>query len=337
MAAISFAMKPTRGLVSVIIPTCDKERFIGETLASVGSQTYTNWEVIVVEDASSGGTEQIVRKFSRRHRWHRVDYSRNEEKCGAGQTRNIAFAKARGEFVALLDSDDRWFPDHLAVSVDALRSYNTDIAYSSVLMIEDRTELPLAVWGPTTHELADFPHSMFGRSFVTPSATVMRRKVLEEVGPWDTHLRYCEDYAYWLRCIGANKRFHHVGGCHCLYRKNHDGATTQRLCGTLEEVAQVTEQFMRMPGLRHNTCRRFAARAFVVAAECHATADPRVDPSADRARIGPLLLHAWRLRRKRINYLLKGSMLSIVNWFRPRSRVNSTPRPSAPLVKRAAA
>ena len=73
------------------------------------------------------------------------------------QTRNIAIARARGEYVAFLDSDDRWLPDHLAVSVESLRKQYSDIVYSSVLMIEDRTELPLGVWGPATHELADNP------------------------------------------------------------------------------------------------------------------------------------------------------------------------------------
>jgi Glycosyl transferase family 2 len=320
---ISYVKGSRSGLVSVIIPTRNGERFIGQSLASVARQTDTNWEVIVVEDGSQDRTSQLVQEFSRKHRWHRVDYSRNDRNCGAAHTRNVAFRKARGEFVALLDVDDRWLPDHLQVATAALAASGKDIAYSSSIMFEDQTDLLLGVWGPTSGEIATLPHSLYGRCFVTPSATVMRRQVLEDVGPWDTFYRYCEDYGYWMRCIAAGKTFQYVPGCHCLYRKNHEGATTQRLCGTLEEVAEIAERYMKLPGVQHKICRRFAAKAFYMAAQFHLTQDPRRDPSADPTRTAALLLHAWRLRRRHIDWLLQGAARSVKNLFlRPRQPVS---------------
>src|SRR3954471_21833397 len=100
---ISFDAEEQSGLVSVIIPTRNGERFIHQSLTSVARQTYTNWEVIVVEDGSDDGTSRVVREFARKHQGHRVDYSRNDRACGAACSRNIAFGKAQGEFVALLD------------------------------------------------------------------------------------------------------------------------------------------------------------------------------------------------------------------------------------------
>lgn len=323
--SISFETEAKSGLVSVIIPTRNGERFIAQSLASVGRQTYTNWEVIVVEDGSHDRTSQLVREFSRKHRWHRVDYSRNDRSCGAAHTRNVAFRKARGEYVALLDVDDRWLPEHLKSTTDALVASGKDIAYSSSIMIEDQTDLLLGVWGPTACEIANLPHSLFGRSFVTPSATVMRRQVLADVGPWDTYLRYCEDFSFWLRCLGAGKTFQYVPGCHCLYRKNHEGATTQRLCGTLEEVAEVTERFMHMPGMRHETCRKYAAKAFYLAAQFHLKQDPRHDPSADPSRTAGLLLHAWRLRRRHVDWLWQGCKQSVKNVFRRGKQTATNP------------
>ncbi len=313
---LSFETKAKSGLVSIIIPTRNGERFIGQSLASVAHQTYTKWEVIIVEDGSQDATSQLVQEFSCKHQWHRVDYSRNDRSCGAAHTRNVAFRKARGEFVALLDVDDRWLPDHLQATTTALVASGKDIAYSSSIMIEDESDLPLGIWGPSSGELTHFPHSLFGRSFVTPSATVMRRDVLADVGPWDTYLRYCEDFAFWLRCIGAGRTFQHVPGCHCLYRKNHDGATTQRLCGTLEEVAEVTERYMNTPGMRQRICRRYAAKAFYTAARFHLRQDRDRDPSADPSRSASLLFHAWRLRRTHIDWLLEGCKQSIFNAFR---------------------
>jgi len=337
---LSFESEAKRGLVSIIMPTRNGERFIGETLDSIGRQTYTNWEVIIVEDASHGATCEIARNFTRKHRRHRVDYSRNERPCGAGHTRNIAFRKARGEFIALLDCDDRWLPDHLQATTSALIASGKDIAYSASIMIEDQTELLLGVWGPTTHELATFPLSLFGRSFVTPSASVMRRQVLADVGPWDTHYHYCEDFAYWLRCVGAGKTFQYVPGVHCLYRKNHAGATTTRLCGTLEEVAQITEHYMNLPGLKHDTCRRFAAKAYYAAAQFHLKQNPRFDSSADPARAAQLILHAWRLRPKHVDWLWQGVAGSIGNLFRRRRKIQINPSPvdvpAQPILQSAA-
>ncbi len=328
MNSIVFDRKAKPGLVSVVIPTRRGEKFIGETLATIGAQTYEQWEVIVVEDGSIGPTQKIVADFARKHRRRRVEYIRNERNYGAAHTRNVAFSKAAGEYVALLDSDDRWLSDHLEVSVKALQETGKDIVYSTVLMVQDGSDMVLGIWGPNWEELKDFPQSLFGRSFVTPSATVLRRQVLADVGPWSAGHLYCEDFDFWLRCIQAGKTFHYVGGCHCLYRKNHVGATTQRLCGTLEEVAMTTEHYMHMRGMRPKTCRKYAAKAYLLAAQFHRTANPANDPSADPTRVGQLLLKGWRLRPKRLKFLLQGLWLNAMAALRRRKQDVYLPAPA---------
>lgn len=335
MATISFVRKPTEGLVSIVIPTYCAERFIGETLATVSRQTYTNWEVIVVEDASCGATQQIVEDFARQHPSHRVEYSRNDQNCGPSHSRNVAFATAGGEFVALLDSDDRWLPDHLSASVEALEKSGKDIAYSSVVFIDDQTELLLGIWGPSPYDLTDFPKGLFRRNFITPSATVLRRQVLADVGTWDTQLRYCEDLEYWLRCLAAGKTFQRVGGCHCLYRRNHAGTATNKNCAVREAFAQVIERYIGLPGLREEDCRRFASMAYRLAAHLHATTNPLWDPSADPSRAASLIMQAWRLRPKHLDYLWKAARFSLANLIR--RRVRSAPSPVEEVPKRAAA
>lgn len=327
MDSIIFQRKITPRLVSIVIPTCRGDRFIGETLATIGEQTYANWEVIVVEDGSIGLTQRIVSDFARKHRKHRVVYCRNDRNYGAAHSRNVAFTQAAGEYVALLDSDDRWLPSHLAACEYVLRTTDKDIVYSTVVMVEDGTDHVLGVWGPTAHEVQDFPHTLFGRSFVTPSATVMRRQVLADVGAWSTTHQYCEDFDFWLRCVAAGKSFHYIGGCHCLYRKNHVGATTQRLCGTLEEVAMTTEHYMHMAGMRPKTCRKFAAKAYLLASQFHRTANPLTDPSVDRSRAGRLMLKGWQLRKKRVKYLFHGLWYSAVARIRRRNQDMCLPSP----------
>jgi hypothetical protein len=325
MDQLIFANSAVAGRVSIIIPTRRAERFIADTLATIGNQTYPNWEVIVVEDGSQGETEQIVRSFARRHPDHRVEYSRNDRSYGASYSRNRAFSKAAGEFVALLDSDDRWTSDHLEASVNGLQSSGKDLVYSTVMFIADQTDMPLGTWGPCESDLSDFPRSILGRNFITPSSTVMRRQVLADVGPWNTKLIYCEDYEYWLRCIRAGKGFHWIGGCHCLYRKNHAGATTQKLCGTLEEVADVTVRFLDLPGTREKTSQRMASKAYAHAAQFHLHSNPACDPSADYRHAATLLMKAWRLRRSHVDYPFKAAKIRIASWLRPRPRAIVAP------------
>lgn len=325
MDKLSFANNVIAGRVSIVIPTRRAERFIADTLATIGTQTYPNWEVIVVEDGSHGATEQIVSSFARRYPSHRVDYSRNDRSYGASYSRNRAFSKAAGEFVALLDSDDRWTTDHLEASVNALQSSGKDIVYSTVMFIADQTDMPLGTWGPAEKDLVDFPRTFLGRNFITPSATVMRRQVLADVGPWNTKMIYCEDYEYWLRCIRAGMQFQWVGGCHCFYRKNHAGATTQKLCGTLEEVADVTVRFLDLPGVSKKNCQRMASKAYAHAAEFHRTSDAAWDPSADYRHAATLLMKAWHLRPSHVDYLFKSVKIRIASRLRPRPRATVAP------------
>jgi glycosyltransferase involved in cell wall biosynthesis len=325
MAMLSFDHNEIKGLVSVVIPTYRGERFIGEALGSVSCQTYLDWEIIVVEDGSCGASQEIVAKFAQRHPSKRISYRRNEHNLGPSHARNAAFSRVRGEFVALLDSDDRWLPDHLAISLQALQAFKSDIAYSTVLMIEDQTDLLVGVWGPQRQDLADFPYGLLRNNFITPSATVLRRAVLVEVGAWDTELRFCEDLDFWLRCVAAGKKFQHVTGWHCLYRKNHLEAATRKTCAVLEAFAHVVERYMRLPGLGEKMGSKYAYNAYLRAAEFHAQSDPMRDSSVDPSRIGGLMLHAWRLRPKHVECLWRGTVQSALNLFRRRNPPSTCP------------
>ena len=227
--------------------------------------------------------------------------------------------KHAASIVALLDADDRWYPNHLSASVQALQQTGKDLVYSSVLMIEDQTEMLLGVWGPDAWDLKDFPHGLYRRNFITPSATVMRREVLADVGPWGLGFRYCEDADYWFRCLAAGKQFHYLGGCHCLYRKNHDGATTQRLCGTLEEFAEISERYVDVAGLRTRTLQEVR-----LAGVSQRGPLPRPFQSARRSlrrRVPPpLTMKAWRLRRKHVEYLWHATKFAAQGFFRRRKQ-----------------
>lgn len=332
MSQIAFEHNEVQGLISIVIPTYRGERLIGDTLASISAQTDQNWEVIVVEDGSRGATERIIADFAARHPGHRVHYSRNEQNCGPSHTRNTAFKHVRGQYVALLDSDDRWFPDYLSVMREAIESTGKDIVYCSVVMIEDVTDLLIGVWGPAGNEIAEFPHGLLNRNFVTPSASVLRRTVLADVGNWNTQHRYCEDLEFWLRCVAEHKTFHYVGGVHCLYRRNHAEAATGKMCAVQEAHAEIAQRFLQLPGTREKLCRKYVSRAYLRAAEFHEKSNPKLDSSADRSRAARLLLRAWSFRRNHIDYLWRAFKLTIGSPFR-RTRMMFKRRPKPAIAE----
>ncbi|MBW4662638.1 MAG: glycosyltransferase [Chroococcus sp. CMT-3BRIN-NPC107] len=206
-------------LVSVIIPAYKADKYIKEALDSVKSQTYKPWEIIVVEDAWQDETENIVKQFAQTEAEGKVKFIRNEKNQGLGATRNIAVSYACGKYVALLDHDDIWRPNHLQQAVKALEEQQADLAYSTTLTFEDGTNKELGFWGPTTAELENFPLSLYSRNYITPSAVVMRKESLEKVGLMAL-IRACEDYDCWINLLKAGCKFLYLEEITCLYRKH---------------------------------------------------------------------------------------------------------------------
>jgi glycosyltransferase involved in cell wall biosynthesis len=105
--------------VSVIIPTYNRAAYIGETIESIQKQTYTNWEIIIIDDGSDDNTEEIVEKINdNRIRFYKAG------RIGVGsKIKNIGMEKAKGELIAFIDSDDLWAPAKLEKQITALQQY----------------------------------------------------------------------------------------------------------------------------------------------------------------------------------------------------------------------
>src|SRR5262245_35299311 len=116
-------MNQSKALVSVIVPSYNASRYIRETLESVLGQTYSSFEVIVVDDGSTDETAAIVGDHSRRDSRIRLVSQSN---AGVGAARNRGIAEASGEFIAPLDADDIWYPDKLQKQVASLQRHGTE-------------------------------------------------------------------------------------------------------------------------------------------------------------------------------------------------------------------
>ncbi len=191
-------------LVSVIIPAYNAAVFIGETLTSVFDQTYSNYEVIVVNDGSADmdELEKVLAPFR-----DRLIYLEQENK-GPSAARNNAIGKARGEFVAFLDSDDTWLPNYLEEQIKLIRSEPaSDMVYSDALLFGDGPlsgrrfmECAPSV-GPVT-----FESLLLYQTSVITSGTVVRRQSVIDAGLFDERFIRCEDFDLWIRLAHRGAR-----------------------------------------------------------------------------------------------------------------------------------
>jgi teichuronic acid biosynthesis glycosyltransferase TuaG len=116
-------------LVSIITPTFNSEKFISETIKSVQNQTYSNWEMIIVDDCSSDGTVGIVQNFMEDdHRIHLIKLHKNS---GASKARNEAIKIVQGNYMTFLDADDIWFPDFIKKSIETIKITGIPFVFSS--------------------------------------------------------------------------------------------------------------------------------------------------------------------------------------------------------------
>ena len=137
--------KVVDGLVSIIMPSWNTERFIAETIQSVIDQTYTNWELLIVDDCSTDNTDEVVASFKD----DRIKYFHNEKNSGAALTRNRAMREARGEWIAFLDSDDLWMPEKLEKQIAFMKENGYTLSYTEYEKIdEDSKPLNIYVSGP---------------------------------------------------------------------------------------------------------------------------------------------------------------------------------------------
>lgn len=128
-------------LVSIIMPTYNCGRFIRESISSVLAQTYTAWELLIVDDCSTDNTAELLAAYKD----ERIHYMRNEQNLGAALTRNRALREAKGRYIAFLDADDLWLPDKLERQIAFMEQNSYAFTYHEYTEIDEESK-PLGVY-----------------------------------------------------------------------------------------------------------------------------------------------------------------------------------------------
>ena len=120
-------------LISIIMPSFNTATFIAESIESVQAQSYTNWELIIVDDCSTDSTDDVVKPFLSDKR---IRYLKNGKNTGAAVSRNKALREAQGKWIAFLDSDDLWMPDKLEKQIHFMEKNDYHFSYTNYAEID---------------------------------------------------------------------------------------------------------------------------------------------------------------------------------------------------------
>lgn len=200
-------------LVSVIMPSYNTAEYISESIASVQKQTYTDWELIIVDDCSTDNTDEIVKPFLSDKR---IKYIKNEANSGAAVSRNRALREAKGKWIAFLDSDDLWHPEKLEKQIRFMEKNGYKFTYTDYRIQLNGEWLPYVYTGPNVvnrRKMRDYCY------FSTITVIYDREFIgLIQIEP----IRKNNDYAMWLKIIEKSP-CHRLNECLSYYVK-HDGS-----------------------------------------------------------------------------------------------------------------
>jgi glycosyltransferase involved in cell wall biosynthesis len=206
--------KSVAPLVSVVIPCFNAERWITEAIDSCLRQTYSNVEVIVVDDGSTDGGPRIVESYGDRVRLIR------QSNAGGCVARNVGFAESNGVYIQFLDADDYIYPEKLARQISRMRDTECDVVFGD--WQHQHHEPDGRVWKQepaVSGEQKDVLESLLAGWWVSPAALLFRRKIVAEVDGWDESLAAAQDRDFFTRVAMATEKIAYEPTCDAAYRR----------------------------------------------------------------------------------------------------------------------
>ena len=190
------AVQPDTPLVSVIMATYNSADIVERAITSIMQQTFTAWELIIIDDGSTDVTVSLLESYASRDT--RITILRNSENCGLAHALNRGMAIACGEYLARMDADDYSHPQRLQLQVEYLNKHQqVDVLGTGVRLLNPRSNERQQLIMPRYHQqcLQYLPKST---PFVHPTV-MMRRSFWQSVGGYRENLRKAQDYELWVR------------------------------------------------------------------------------------------------------------------------------------------
>lgn len=214
-------MKFKDKMVSVIIPVFNSEKYLKNTIKSALGQSYTNIEIIVVDDCSQDNSGEIVLRMQKRH--SNIRYYRLEKNEGVASARNKALELAIGRYVAFLDSDDLWSKDKIERQLELMDKTNIGFCFTAIEMINEKGEI--------IRQKRKVPekvnYSFLLRNTIIPTSSVLiDRDIVSDFRM--PLLRSGQDYATWLNVLGKGITAYGINEAKVRYRVSNNSLSSNK-------------------------------------------------------------------------------------------------------------
>lgn len=199
-------------LVSIIMPSYNTAQFIVDSIKSVQAQTYTNWELIIIDDCSTDNSLEVIRSFKD----ERIVLLQNEVNSGAAKSRNYGLREAKGKWVAFLDSDDIWVPEKLEKQIRFMKEHNYAFTFTDYRICLNGEWMPYINTAPDVID----KRRMYNYCYFSTITVMYDRERIGLIQIAD--LRKNNDYAMWLKIIEKSNAYR-LPECLSYYIK-HEGS-----------------------------------------------------------------------------------------------------------------
>jgi teichuronic acid biosynthesis glycosyltransferase TuaG len=229
------------GLVSVIMPAYNAQKYIAESIESVIAQTYANWELIVIDDGSTDNTGNIIKQYKQQDVRIKSIY---QENSGQGNAKNVGIEISRGEYIAFLDADDLWLKEKLEVSVNTIKVADVSLLFTNYAVFNselDVSKLTTMQVGNTIYKGRESIITFLNYNQVPNLTVLAKREAVISAGKF-TDMKVAEDYEMWLRMLGMGHTFQSIAAPLSLYRM-HDNSITAKDRHATFEIIQIIKDF----------------------------------------------------------------------------------------------
>jgi teichuronic acid biosynthesis glycosyltransferase TuaG len=232
-------------LISIIMPAYNAAQFMAESIRSVIDQTYTNWELIIINDGSTDDTEAIANKQVLVDRRIRLINQTNKKLSGA---RNAGIKAATGEWLAFLDSDDLWVPDKLTKQIETISvQLGVGVIFSDgyIFNNDDITNnLPYnTAYGFFSG--ADMYKLLYQGNYIPVLSVLVKKEYLDLIGLQDENLIACQDWDYWLRLAANDVGFYGMQEKLFYYRRHNQNMSNDNYLILFEKACVFLKNFSK--------------------------------------------------------------------------------------------
>lgn len=229
--------------ISIIIPLYNKDFAIFNTLQSVLLQTYSNFEVIIVNDGSTDNSLLEIKKISD----SRISVY-NQDNKGVSSARNLGIEKASGNFISFLDADDYWHPNHLDELVKLIKLKKHLFAFTSFLEVERKNNIYKGNYSLKSEELyaeVDFFEASYKKTILSISNSIFRKEIFKEIGNFNCNFDNAEDTEFFIR-VGFKYKIGLVNKYTVIYRYfenslSNSSFSMKRRCNFSQFIEDETE------------------------------------------------------------------------------------------------